>query len=254
MRPHEVRNIYNARYLAPFSGISYSCAVDKDIFIVTKLLTISAPRNICDLCCGLGLHILKLAKNPGYTVVGVDYSSTAFEKFLLTHGHLLNPTYICTSISDYVATNRGQFDAVLCYLPHFDSAFEDDTKRLLSAMWQLCREGGVAILSFLCAEYAPLMSGETICFYDQQSSVSITSIVTYCSSNTCLHIRQTSEAWDGEIVEEMRLYSIAEIKQRLYSAGFESVVSIDTQNDFNDIAAFQRYKESKTTLICQKGS
>jgi SAM-dependent methyltransferase len=252
MFPEEVRNIYNTRYRAPFSGFSYGSAVDNDIFIVTKLLTKSAPRNICDLCCGLGIHILKLAEIPGYSVVGVDYSSVAFERYLATHGHLLNPTYICKSVSDYVVAIRKQFDAVLCYLPHFDSAFEDDTKGLLSAMWQLCKKGGVAILSFLCADYAPLMSGETIVSYDQQSSVSIASVVTYCSSSTYLRIRQTSDAWEGEIVEEMRLYTIAEIKQRLYKTGFESVVSIDMPKDFKDIAVFQRVNESKATLICQK--
>jgi len=252
MFPNELRTIYNIRYRAPFSGTSYNSAVEKDIFVITKLLTVTAPRNICDLCCGLGMHIIKLAEIPGYCVVGVDYSSVAFERYHAAYGHSLNPTYICKSVGDYAVANSEYFDAVLCYLPHIDSVFDEETKHILSASYRLCKKGGIVIMSFLCADYASQMTGKTTVCYDQQSSISISSLVTFCSSNNHLCIKQTSEAWEGVICEEMYLYTIAEIMQRLYETGFKSVVSLDTKNDFKDIAAFQRDKECKATLICQK--
>lgn len=252
MLSNEICNIYNKRYHAPFSGKSCQVAIDNDVFVITDLISTSIPRDICDLCCGLGFHMIKLAEIPQYTVIGVDNSSVAFEKYMDRYRHLQNPTYVCMSAIDFAKDNVERYDLVLCNLPHFDSAFNDEAKSLLASIWRICKKGGVAIFSFLCAEYASHMTGKYKVRYDRRSPTYIFSEITYSSTNNLLCIKQNSGAWKGDIIEKMHLYTIPGTQGMLIEAGFVNVTSLADNHKYKRVYEFQRTNECKSTMICRK--
>lgn len=252
MKNDDILHIYDTRYCAPFSGESYESAIEKDIFIVRELLPSTNQKFICDLCCGLGFHMIKLAETSKYTVEGVDFSPEAYKKYQAKYGYLKNPKYHCCPMFGYSNQNKEKFDAVLCYLPHLDSSFHDNTKDIFYSIWNLCKKGGISIISFLCSEFAPQMVSNNTIYYDKKSPIPISSLVTFDTSNKLLKIKQKSQAWQGEIVEKMHLYTIQEIKNILIEIGFIEATSLNEINKFKDISHSQRILECKSTLICTK--
>jgi len=253
MNPTDIIRIYNTRYQIAFSGATYEKSIRRDASIVKYLLSNLHERSICDVCCGRGMHVTQFAKFLGCKVVGVDSSSCAERYFLASDGATDDRTsFICSDITDYANSTSVQYDATVCYLPHLDSRFESQDTKLFKSMWKLCSSDGIAVVSFLCQEYATRLVGVYNVNYDPSESISTTSRVEYSPLTKILKISQTGPMWNGELIEEMSLYRIQDIKELLMSVGFRTVSELSDQIDMSPMADAQRVEESKITLIALK--
>jgi SAM-dependent methyltransferase len=247
----DLENVYLSRYGIPFSGETYQRAIQRDIKVAKDTIAI-ANAKICDLCCGVGTHLVALGEDGRFDLTGVDFCPQAKIQFDRNRGSKQGIRFEVAEAVSYSEGEANSFDAVLCYFPHLDKRTAAESYSLLFAIYRLCRVGGRAVISVFCADYADRLVGDTIASYHSSNSVTLRSIVSYSRVNGELVIRQTSSAWKGDLVERMVLYSIEDLQKLLLDVGFQTVKKISTIAGLREIADAQRTEEGKVTLIAEK--
>lgn len=124
----------------------------QEVEVINNVLKIYSAKDVVDLGCGTGRHIINLAK-LGYRCVGVDKSINMLTKAKENADNAnVNVRFINADIR-YSALLReyyGAFDASICIRNTLSSA--DDIKLALKTHYDLLREGGIMIFDTLLKE------------------------------------------------------------------------------------------------------
>lgn len=113
---------------------------------VVKLLKKKQMRNILDVGCGTGAHLLELAKD-GFQVTGIDVSTTAINlaRSTFKKQHEVGKFYI-GNIHKKLPFKTGSFDAVICLRTLNHGNFKE-IKATAGEMQRVLKKDGIAYIS-----------------------------------------------------------------------------------------------------------
>ncbi len=105
-------------------------------------------REILDVACGAGRHVIPLSKN-GYTVTGVDTSQAMLDVLREKAGQVGIEIPVTRCDMKEIGF-REEFDAIICMYTSFNYLLTDqDIEKALAAFHRALRPGGIAILDLM---------------------------------------------------------------------------------------------------------
>lgn len=143
------KNLLAKHYVWLFGGYEYNLKNNKEFFD-NNSLTPSGSKNVIDLGCGPGFHIIPLAE-LGFNVKGVD-SSPDLLKELNTNKKKLNIQTVQSDIINYMKSDKvedGSVELILCMgdtITHLDS--KKQIENLITMCYNKLETSGKLILSF----------------------------------------------------------------------------------------------------------
>ncbi|MBI2881243.1 MAG: class I SAM-dependent methyltransferase [Candidatus Tectomicrobia bacterium] len=194
---------------------------ESQVEAAVRLLGLSPPLRILDLCCGYGRHTLALRRR-GYPCFGLDLSQELLKlarKESREEGAAA-PPFTCADMRE-IPYRPGTFDAVLSLFTSFGYFEEEaDDQAVLNGVARALRPGGRFLLDVLNKEW--LMAHFTPRFWEEGEGTKLLSEMTFDYERGRLLTRRTIVPDEGERKEffsSIRLYTLAETVRMLRQAG-----------------------------------
>jgi SAM-dependent methyltransferase len=208
-----------------------------EVDFIEKELNFNKDKDILDIGCGTGRHSIELAKR-GYSVVGVDLSSSMIKK---AKSKLKDKLDVKFKIKDALDLNyQNKFDLALILCEGAFSLMEDDKKdyKILENAYSSLRKNGKLIITVLNA-------------YKQFSEENKNFDLITQRENFKLDIID-DDGKEKTIKGEQRYYFPSEIKWRLNRIGFNKIDIFGCKlGEFSRNREFNK-KDMEFLVIAQK--
>lgn len=217
---------------------------EAEAFIGNLVDYIQLPQNsyVLDLACGKGRHSITLFTH-GYKVLGVDLSHQSID-----FAERLSNENLKFRVHDMREVIPGeQFDAVFNLFTsfgYFDSS--EDNKRVLKAVYQMLKPGGILLIDFMNASkvIANLVEEET----KTVDGISFTISRKYDGQHIFKYIQFEAEGKQHKYMERVQALKLPDFEQLLDACGFDL---IRTFGDF-DLGAFHETTSNRLILLARK--
>ncbi|UCF79044.1 MAG: class I SAM-dependent methyltransferase [Candidatus Eiseniibacteriota bacterium] len=198
--------------------------VPEEVDGIVELASLRTGEKVLDLCCGPGRHSLELARR-GFVVTGVDRTLPYLERAkAAAEKEGLSVEFVHDDMRSF--RRPGAFDGAISYYTSF-GYFSDaaEERRVLENLFSSLAPGGRLLMELIGREVLARI-------FKERDWLDI-------DGTFLLEERKVEEDWTWinnrwivfkngkkkEFLLNMRLYSAAELKASLESAGFESVSS-----------------------------
>ena len=212
-------------------------------------------REILDVACGAGRHVIPLSKN-GYTVTGVDTSQAMLDVLREKVGQVGIEIPVTRCDMKEIGF-REEFDAIICMYTSFNYLLTDqDIEKALAAFHRALRPGRILILDLMNPIFYIGKFREITVEHHQEGQL--------CIQRTFKHtLDEVRSLWyqdefvvvdDGNSVSTcreihvMRMLTYPEISRFIRDAQF---VDIKCYGNFTDLAPAQD-KAERLILVCKR--
>jgi SAM-dependent methyltransferase len=218
-----IARIYDARAEIPFDGSTYCASVASDLQAITGLPGIHSAY-ICDVGCGLGWHLDRLAHLGHRHLYGVDISPASLKQFY-NRSDFFRAGLINVTLGDVRAWRVERFfDVVTAFLCCVGEYSRHGDLQFTRALLRLLRPGGYLVLTCFVFEVGCNLRGTTSVKYASSVPLVVTSSIDFSPASEMLTISQSLSPSGPKLgIEQIRLYSVEQLKRLLARAGFQHI-------------------------------
>jgi len=217
-------HLWNAISRFLFTDERCGNATGGEVDAIVKLLDVSHPAQILDLCCGVGRHSLELAAR-GFAVTAVDRTAAYLERARRSAaGKNLAIEFVQASMGEF--RRPGAFDAAINMFTSFGYfASDDEELAVLTNVFESLKSGGRLMIDVLGKEvicrrfqprsWQPSPDGTAFLLEERKVRSGWAAI-----ENRWIVFDETGK---HEFHFDLRVYSGRELEQLLVQAGFREV-------------------------------
>jgi SAM-dependent methyltransferase len=188
----------------------------KEGLFLHKILSDNSVKNILDVGCGTGTHMLSL-ENQGYVCAGLDLNS----EMLNIARKKVKGSLALADMRNFELTEK--FDSIICMFAVFNhNLSEEDALSTLINIKNHLKKDGLLIIDL----YNPQVSGEK-----SETIEHISRSMKWELDNENRICNSVVKFTEGDIVNEsifpLKIYSISEIETLLIKAGYSNIFFYD---------------------------